>query len=368
VFERIPGAADFLSDGVALVNMEGVVLYTNVAARTLLGLEEGGQKLPLASPVRRALESVRRGLNELPKEISIRGVQHDGRPMYAEARLDQLSDEGAVVVLLRNQTQAMLYANLLKNLMDMLYGNLLLPCEALAAAVGRAESAMATGQPDVDLIKESLARAVVVKEGCEGLVDLSHLIGHFPIAGDERIPAANLFQLLVERIGQVARELGLTFQAAPAPEGLPALYGSSKWLLRALEESLVAVLGGADEARGLTANVAATPEGFLIAFRLRCRQRPAGMGEGSGEILPEAQAMLAPELAIDRHVLELHGGRARLHWNANGDCLELTFRFALKTGVREESTLGAEQAQRYAKDIAQLYRLRVQGNLKGQEP
>lgn len=368
MFERIPGAADFLGDGVALSNMEGVVLYANLAARTLLGLEEGGRTLPLASPVRRALESVRRGLDELPKEIPIRGVQHDGRPMYAEARLERLSDEGTVIVLLRNQTQAMLYANLLKNLIDMLYANLRLPCEALAAAVGRAESAMATGQPDVDLIKESLARAVVVKEGCEGLVDLSHLIGHFPIAGDERIPAADLYRLLADRVGQMAGELGLTFRAVPAPEGLPALYGSSKWLLRALEEPLVAVLGEADEVRGLTANAAATPEGFLIAFRLRCRQRPAGMGEGSGEILPEAQAMLAPELAIDRHVLELHGARARLHWNANGDCLELTFRFALKTGVREEPTLGAEQAQRYAKDIAQLYRLRAQGNLKGQEP
>ena len=84
--------------------------------------------------------------------------------------------------------------------------------------------------------------------------------------------------------------------------------------------------------------------------------------------MPEAQVMLAPEMAIDRHVLDLHGGRSRLEWNANTDCLELTFRFALKTGVREEPALGAEQAQRYARDIAQLYRLRAQKNLKGQEP
>lgn len=365
MFERISGAADFLNDGVALVNLTGVVLYANEAARTLLAIVGNGQTLPPASPVRRVLESVGRGLDELPKEISMRGMQPDGKPMYAEARLVRDSDEGGVVVLLRNQTQAMLYANLLKNLMDMIYGNLRLPCEALAVAVSRAEEALTAGKPEIGLLRESLARAVIVKEGCGGLVDLSHLIGHFPIAGDERIPAASLYQLLVERAGQMARELGLAFQAAPAPEGLPTLYGSSRWLLRALEEHLVAVLGEVDGTHWMTAEIVATKDGFQLAIRMDCKRRLAGMRRD--EIPPESQAVFAPEMAIDRHILELHGGRHRLDWNAHGDRLELTFRFALKTGVREEPALGAEQAQRYAKDIARLYRLRALENLKGQE-
>lgn len=363
MFERIPGAADFLNDGVAMVNMEGDVLFANEAARTLLGLAEGERKLPPASPVRRSLESVSRSLSDLPQEISMRGMQSDGRPMYAEAHLERSSGEGGVLVLLRNQTQAMLYANILKNLMDMLYGNLRLPCEALAVSVDRAESAMAAGDPDIGLLKESLARAVIVKEGCQGLIDLSHLIGHFPIAGDERIPAANLYRLLAERAGLIARELGIAFQASPAPDGLPALYGSPRWLLRALEEHLVAVLGEAEEAHRLMAEAMATQDGFMIAFRMNCARRLAGPRDG-GEIMPEAQAMLAPEMAIDRHILDLHGGRARLDWNANRECLELSFRFVLKTGVREEPALGAEQAQRYAKDIAQLYRLRATDQFK----
>lgn len=357
MIERAADAIDFLNDGVAILGREGAVLYANSSANQLLDCGTDGV-LPEASPVRRAMASAGKGIAALPASLSLSGAQPDGTPLYAEARLLPLRGAELVLFLARNQTQAMLYANLLHNVVEMLHRNLRQPCEALAHAVGRAEAALADGKTDIDLLKEAAARAAVLEEGSESLIDLAHLLGHFPTVGNERIAASDLYCQISDRVARIAHELGIAFDRAEAPKDLPTLYGSSRWLLRAIEEHLVAVLGEEPEAHGISGRVAATSEGFLIAFALHGgRWPPSAPSESNARAA--SKGLLSPELAMDRHILDLHGGRARLNDAPGGASgMELTFHFG-QTGRREEPALGAEQVQRYARDIARLYRSNI---------
>lgn len=363
VNEQIADAADFLNDGVAILGREGAVLFANASANRLLARDANGG-LPEASPVRRALASAGKGFAALPTTLSLSGAQPDGTPLYAEARLQPLGGSELVLMLARNQTQTMLYANLLHNLMEMLHRNLHQPCEALAYAVGRAETSLAEGKADIDMLKDAVSRAAVLEEGCESLVDLAHLLGHFPTAGNERIPADNLFRFIADQAARIARELGIVFDRADIPKNLPVLYGSTHWLLQAMEGHLVAVLGEAYEMHRISGRIAATSEGFLIAFILHGGCWPSGTAS-ENNLLAVSNRLQAPELAMDRHILDLHGGRVRLN-GAPGEAagMELAFHFR-QAGRREEPAIGAEQLQRYARDIARLYRM---NNVKTSQP
>lgn len=352
--EQAADAMDFLNDGVAILGREGAVVYANASANQLLACGADGV-LPESSLVRRVMVSAGKGLVALPTNLSLNGMQPDGTPLYAEARLLPLRGAELVLMLAKNLTQEMLYANMLHNLMEMLNRNLRQPCEVLAHAVGRAEMALAEGKTDVNLLKEAVARAAVLEEGSQSLLDLAHLLGHFPTAGNERIPAGDLYCQIADRAARIARELGIAFDRVQTPKNLPTLYGSSRWLLQAMEGHLVAVLGEAPEVNGISGRIAATSEGFLIAFALHggCWS-PSASSENDLQVV--SKGLLAPELAMDRHILELHGGRVRLNDVPGGASgMELTFHFG-QTGRREEPALGAEQVQRYARDIARLYR------------
>lgn len=176
--------------------------------------------------------------------------------------------------------------------------------------------------------------------GVERLLDLGEIWTRPDIADDERIELWPLLQQAWSEIEPQAleRRVGVRFRGTGVAAVQATLYGSRRWLARALSECLAA-------------GVAATPDdGQLeveqqqLGDRARVLFRAPTLFAGA-----EAGGTSAVALQLCRMVMALHGGAL----TADEDGWALT----LPTGAParpEEPALGIVQAQVYARDLAAL--------------
>jgi hypothetical protein len=351
--DGLVSALNFLHDGLALVSRNGEIMFSTDSARQFLACEEGSKKLSRYSPVRRTLESLGDDAS-LPHRFSIHVSGEGDMPAYADACVFALPLENVLLLVLRNQTEAMLYARLFHNLMEMLSSNLRLPVDALEALVRRAEES-GHDSGDLDLVREAAAKARSVSDESENLIELANIMGHHPFAGEDRIPAADLFVSVVSRLKALTAGSGLALREAGSQAWLPVIYGSVKWLSRAIEEHLVVFLGEAGEVRALLAQVTPSESGFVMSFKVEAASLPGAGSEHGGDRQADSQTLTASHLSIFRHVLKLHGIRVRMNRDRDSGLPELLFEFQEQQSNKIEPGIGSEQAQRYAQDFVRLY-------------
>lgn len=348
-------ALNFLSDGLALVSRKSEVLFATESAKQFLACDEGTSVLSRFSPIRRALE-LASGDSSLPPPFALHIPGKDDMPAYAEVGVFAMPLNGVFLVVLRNQTDVMLYAELFHNLMEMLSSNLRQPVKALTTAVRRAEKSR-PGRDEMELLKEAVEWAKTVSEGSENLVELANMMGHLPFAGDERIPAADLFRIVMDRLRQIAAERGLPLRDVGGQAWLPTIYGSMKWLSRAIEEHLVSFLSEAGNVRALIAQATPSESGFVMTFKAGGAPMSGTGTDRRRDPQTGFQTISASHLAIFRHILKLHGFRVRLRPDRDGDLLEISFEYREPRLNRLEPGIDTEQAQNYAKDFVRLYQV-----------
>lgn len=178
--------------------------------------------------------------------------------------------------------------------------------------------------------------------GLDRLVDLASLWTSDAGMGDERIELWPLLQQAWAEVEPLAldRGIGVRFRTAGDTAACATLYGSTRWLRRALVECLTSALH-------------ATPPGAQLEVEHRQDGARAAIVFPGVDLYADAPAGGADAiaLALCRQVLALHGGTLGPE-DGHGDWI-----VELPTGAPAavpDTGLGIEQAQIYARDLAAL--------------
>ena len=139
---------------------------------------------------------------------------------------------------------------------------------------------------------------------------------------------------------------------------LPAIYGSSHWLSKALSEYLEQSIrsarsGGLIElsvhAVGTRVMVRASNKGLFVSNHER---RSAFAPFGVGDTAKPSDARKGIGLALSQRILEEHGGSVRIEDDFDG--VDFVLEIPAGAPASQDAQLSVEQAQRYARDMAQL--------------
>lgn len=180
-------------------------------------------------------------------------------------------------------------------------------------------------------------------QSADRLVDLASLWSGGPLVDDERIELWPLLQEVWAEVEPLAlsRQVRVRFTADAAASDKATLYGSRRWMRRVLVECLQGAVRAAPAGRLLDI------EHLQLGARARIVLRETTLFRGGA---PGADSV-AHKLC--RHVLALHGGRLREELDGPQRHLVLE----VPTGAPhrgDDPELAIAQAQRYARDLAEL--------------
>lgn len=335
---------DAVHDRIVILNPSGRLVYTNAAAR---GDFNGELSALLASSALRA------GIKALPglspdQTLSLRIAPDVSRP-----------NDQVLVTLMRapNGVDAVVIVHAPVNEGTGVSGETV--AELLREHIGR---------PLRDFLEHAgadrLATGTPLLAQLEKVADLIALFGNDAIVGDERMLPAPLLDEATQLVAPVAQKHRVRLALKGFDAELPPVYGSHKWLLRALREVLENAIIHARSDMGVDAapplvevsavqsgthlhlvcrNTGALPpniasHGRLVAFSSAAGHASAGLGIG----LPLAQ-----------RIVELHGGTLRLRTDTDG-MTEVSLQLPTGAPHRQSPQVDMEQARRYAEDLARV--------------
>ena len=190
------------------------------------------------------------------------------------------------------------------------------------------------------------------------------------IVGDDRIVMHELVAEVWRDLEPTARALKVTVSTVGLDESLPPIYGSRRWLARAVHECLDNALRHAradlpGNAPASTVEIGARQSGPFLMLRVTNR----GVGRlpalGDRAVLPfsdtapgkRAAGSREPAMRIGlplaQRILQQHGGQMRIGADEHDDTTVVVLE--LPTGApRRASQMDIEQAQRYAADLAKM--------------
>ncbi len=194
------------------------------------------------------------------------------------------------------------------------------------------------------------------------LTDLIEVFGDDIIRANDRIEPLELMQRICAELHERAARMGVRFEIIPPPQALPPIYGSLKLLSRAfhecLENALIYSRKEISSGQQLAVEIRFTFSGEHVLLSIRNRGssplkvgahdtlRPFAAPSGS-----ETVARLG--LPLVQRIVSLHGGQLRLS-ALDEDTVKVLMEFPTGAPMRGQEKLGISQAQRYAKDLAQL--------------
>jgi hypothetical protein len=190
------------------------------------------------------------------------------------------------------------------------------------------------------------------------------------IFGDDRIVLHELVAEVWRDVEPTARALRVTVSTVGLDDSLPPIYGSRRWLARAVHECLDNALRHAraevpGNAPASAVEIGPRRSGPLLMLRVT----HPGVGRlpalGDRVLLPFSDTAPATRAASSREpatriglplaqrILQRHGGRMRIGADEHDDTTVLVLE--LPTGApRRASQMGIEQAQRHAADLAKM--------------
>lgn len=250
----------------------------------------------------------------------------------------------------------------LKNIIELLRDELGPPMHRL-----RAELQV---QPEAALSLELASQDLVQR--LQRLADLIEVFGNDLLDTNDRIEPLALLRSVCGELHARAEKMGVRLDIIEPDQTLPPIYGNLKLLRRAFHECLDnALVHSRKEVTGgqlLVVEIRFTLSGEHVLVSVRNRGAST-LKVGSQDVLRpfvapvSGSADSAPRLGLPlvQRIVGLHGGNMRLG-SVDEDTVQVLMEFPTGAPLRGQDTLGISQAQRYAKDLAQLMSRRKKEN------
>ncbi len=361
---------DSLRDGVVIVSAEGLVRYANQAA--VQGLSPIPGKLLPSESIRHQVRAAWQGYVKLPLTLEVDAPNQNREVDRLRVTLMQSPVGEDYVVVMHNVTEAQFYEHTVNNLAEILNQELNVPFQALARSLeelmGQLGAAPNEGTvsltPPIDpeefhsQAEKVIATGAGVIQRLNQLVLMSETFSHSPMLEKDRIVPRDLVSevLLLAKPALAARRIRVSMVGVD--DNLPGLYGSRRWLPRALAEHVQHMAANAKNDADLLLTVKGGGNFIIFHFNNCGRGIPAHLKERA--FLPfhkgsESQdvAGLGLGLALCKRVVDLHKGHIRFVEN-DGEISELIIELPAGGMAQEQDTAAIEQAQRYAQDLARL--------------
>jgi signal transduction histidine kinase len=351
---------DSVHDGILLVGRDGGVKFASTEACRLLGVKRV-ESLP--APMLKHLEGVIGNYLSLPDRFEY--VAPESRDADSiEVTLLGSPVGSDLVFVLHNATQAKLYQTTVDNVFHLINKELRYPMQDFLDTLGNILERLKEHDSEDAVISAVAARArdngTALMAKMRKLIEMTDLIELAPVVGSDRIELKVLVEELLLAVKDRAGNQRQRIYLAGFEETLPPVYGSRPWLARALMEFLGNSLAHAK--RGSAILVSARKNGSHVIFGVRNygHALPAHLRERvflpfyrAHSVDEQPGAGLGLGLPLAKHVVEMHGGHVRIEGGEGGFT---EFLLELPTGAPHLPTheLGLAQAERYARDLAQL--------------
>ena len=364
-------------DGLFIISRQGQVRFANEAALRLIPSRLG---MPIKNPqIARMVSAATAGHLSVPH---IERIQLGEECLVADADTIQAhllaSPVGTdFVVVLYNLTEDQFFSAAIDNLAQLMERECRNPMDQLDEALGEVLS-LCEGESESARLAAARGRVATIgqrlSEQVSRLSALASLSQGHPIRADDRILVREWLNGECRALRDVAIERDVTLVALAADD-LPPLYGSERWLSRALREALDNAIKYAP----------ARSEIQLKAVLLNGFMRISVRNEGAGVMAPalrqrlmqpvyrgrNARARKEPGFGIGlpmaRQIIELHGGRMSIEQDLEDD-FSCVIELPAGAPQQQDGQLDLEQAQRYARDLARLMeRRRASASVSGSQ-
>ncbi|PXW96518.1 signal transduction histidine kinase [Sphaerotilus hippei] len=343
---------DQVRSGVVWVGRNGQVRYANKAAVQLTPCMLGR---PFMDPVvDRHIKSAVDGLAPLPFQFELR--TQEVRPDTVKAVIIPAPVGNDLMLVLNNVSEERWFTQALENLIHYIDAEMSRPIERLVADLAALPGGLALLEQGRGQDAGMAADAAALSDRLGRLRDLVKVFGSGAIQCDDRLVMSQVLRSALDLVATSLDERNVTVTLTGVQEDL-AVYGSPTWLPRALVEYLDQAIRSS--ARGSVIELSLSGAGTRIVLRSRSRGLfvsnqdrrnayvPFGVGSGADQAHPRIG------LALARYVVEQHGGSVRIddEYDTVDFVLELPAGAPADQGATQ---LSMEQAQRYARDMAQL--------------
>ena len=194
-------------------------------------------------------------------------------------------------------------------------------------------------------------------------VDLVEVFGNEVLKADDRIETLALIESVCSELKPRATQMGVHFELHPPEQTLPPLYGNEHLVRRAfvecLENAMVHSRKKEGAGRELAVDIRLTFSGEHVLLALRNRGTSTLKVHSLEVVRPFAGTSsgveAAPRLGLPlvQRIVSLHGGSMRMS-NVDDDTVQVLLEFPTGAPVHGQDNMDMTQAQRYAKDLAQL--------------
>jgi K+-sensing histidine kinase KdpD len=321
---------DQVKSGVVWVQRDGVVRYANKAAVQMTPVMLGQ---PMMDPVAEStVVAAAQGMLKLPFsfELTTQEVHPDAiRAVVIDAPVGH-----DLMAVLNNVSQERWYSQALENL------------------IGYIEAEMA--QP-IDALYQKLPKTAQLVQQQGASVDLKALVQE---AAALSVKLGELIDQSLAEVMPLAKARNITLTLAQTEHEMPAIYGSSHWLGKAMSEYLEqSVRSGQPgdlieltvQTVGAHVMVRARNQGLFVSGHER-RNAYVPFGVGDSASAPEQRRGIG--LALAQRILEQHGGSVRIE--DEFDSVDFVLEIPAGAPAAQDAQLSVEQAQRYARDMSQL--------------
>lgn len=348
---------DQVKSGVVWVQRDGVVRYANKAAVQMTPVMLGQAMLdPVAE---RTVKAGGQNMLKLPFQFEL--TTQEVHPDTIRAVLIPAPVGQDLMVVLNNVSQERWYSQALENLIGYIEAEMAQPIHELAEQL-----------PHISELVQQPARhaelAALVQEalGLSGklgkLRDLVNVFGESAIHRDERILLPELVHKALNEVMPQARARNISVSTQGLDAELPAVYGSTHWLSKAMSEYMEQCIRSAQpgdvvelsvQAVGTRVMVRARNQGrFVSNHERRSAYVPFGVGDSAK---PEDRRGIG--LALSQRILAQHGGSVRIEDDFDG--VDFVLEIPAGAPAVQDAQLSVEQAQRYARDMSQLLARRM---------
>jgi signal transduction histidine kinase len=343
---------DQVKSGVVWVQRNGVVRYANKAAVQMTPVMLGQ---PMMDPVaERTVKAGGQGMLTLPFNFEL--TTQEAHPDAIRAVLIPAPVGQDLMVVLNNVSEERWYSQALENLIGYIEAEMASPIEALSRQLPQIERL--ARQPSPQDVEALVRNAQVLSAKLGKLRDLVAVFGESAIQRDERILVNELLQQSLLEVMPQARGRNITVATQGLDAELPVVYGSRHWVTKAVSEYLEQSIrsarpGGLIElsvqAVGTRVIVRARNQGLFVSnHERRSAFVPFGVGDSSTPVAGRTSI----GLALSERIVSQHGGSVRIE--DEFDSVDFVLEIPAGAPATQDAQLSVEQAQRYARDMAQL--------------
>lgn len=343
---------DHVKSGVIWLQRNGSVRYANKAAVQMTPVMLGQ---PMMDPVAdRTVQAAAQGMLQLPFAFEL--TTQEAHPDAIKAVVMGAPVGNDLMVVLNNVSEERWYSHALENLIGYIEAEMAQPIEALMRKLPKTAHLVQEQGAAGDL-KELIREAAGLSIKLGKLRDLVSVFGESAIQRDERILLPELIKKAMGEVLPQAAARNVKLALVGGDHELPAIYGNTHWLGKAmseyLEQSILSAQSGglvelSIQAVGARVVVRARNQGLFVSnHERRNAYVPFGVGDTAK---PDQRRGIG--LALAQRILEQHGGSVQIE--DQFDSVDFVLEIPAGAPASQDAQLSVEQAQRYARDMAQL--------------